>query len=161
MRMRVHSWMRITATGDDGHFIGFVDVIPTQRAKPGDTEVYVSAPDAAGVRVLQAWYEPGEERGCEIVYPKGDIQKLDPIAELRLHGSGHSAGKHSGSDQLLHPVYMIQREERRGGVDPWVSWTRRRQSMRSMSISSDSPAFSNQIICSILNPACSPAIPSL
>ena len=41
---------------NDGHFIGFINVIPTQRTGREDAEVDVSDPDAAGVQVLQAWY---------------------------------------------------------------------------------------------------------
>jgi hypothetical protein len=80
-------------TTNDGRFIAFVDVIPTQRADPGNTEVNVSTPDAAGVRVLQSRYGPGQIRGLEIAYPKGEIQRLDQRAELQTHGSGHLAGQ--------------------------------------------------------------------
>ena len=47
----------------------------------------------AGVRVLQAWYGPGDTSGYELIYAKGDIQKLDQIAEMRSH-SGYAAGQH-------------------------------------------------------------------
>jgi len=78
--------------GNDGKLIEFVEVIPTERAKRTDTEVDVTAPDAAGVRVLQAWYGPGEPSGYQLVYSKGDIRKLDQIAEMRSH-SGYAAGQ--------------------------------------------------------------------
>jgi hypothetical protein len=79
--------------GDDDRVIGFVQVIPTERSSRTDTEVDVTAPDAAGVRVMQAWYGPGDLSGYELVYPKGDIRKLDQIAEMRSH-SGYAAGQH-------------------------------------------------------------------
>jgi hypothetical protein len=79
--------------GDDGRLIEFVEVVPTERTGRTDTEVDVSVPDAAGVRVMQAWYGPGDPSGYELVYPKGDIRKLDQIAEMRAH-SGYAAGQH-------------------------------------------------------------------
>ena len=79
--------------GDNGRLVGFVQVIPTVRAGRADTEVDVTAPDAAGVRVMQAWYGPGDTSGYELVYAKGDIRKLDQIAEMRSHSSGYS-GQH-------------------------------------------------------------------
>ena len=78
---------------DNGRTIEFVQVIPTQRTGRTDTEVDVTAPDAAGVRVLQAWYGPGDPDGYQLVYTKGDIRKLDQIAEMRSH-SGYAAGQH-------------------------------------------------------------------
>ena len=78
---------------DDGRTIELVEVIPTERAGRTDTEVDVTAPDAAGVRVLQAWYGPGDPSGYQLVYSKGDIRKLDQIAEMRSH-SGYAAGQH-------------------------------------------------------------------
>jgi hypothetical protein len=79
--------------GDDGQFIAFADVIPIRRMESGDTQVEVSAPDAAGVRVVKAWYAAGENDGYEWVYPKGDIRKLDRIAEMRARSSGYAAGQ--------------------------------------------------------------------
>jgi hypothetical protein len=78
--------------GNDGKVIEFVEVIPTERTNRTGTEVDVSAPDAAGVRVLQAWYGPGDPSGYQLVYGKGDIRKLDQIAEMRSH-SGYAAGQ--------------------------------------------------------------------
>lgn len=78
---------------ESGRVIEFVEVIPTERTGRTDTEVDVSLPDAAGVRVMQAWYGPGDPSGYELVYRKGDIQKLDQIAEMRSH-SGYAAGQH-------------------------------------------------------------------
>ncbi|HMK23494.1 MAG TPA: hypothetical protein VK466_14255 [Terriglobales bacterium] len=77
----------------DGRFIAYMEVIPTQRTQGNDTEVEVSNPDAAGVRVLQAWYSAGNNNGYEVVYSKGDIRKLDQIAEMRTQSSG-AAGQH-------------------------------------------------------------------
>jgi hypothetical protein len=79
--------------GDNGRLVGFVQVIPTERVGRADTEVDVTAPDAAGVRVMQAWYGPGDTSGYELVYAKGDIRKLDQIAEMRSHSFGYS-GQH-------------------------------------------------------------------
>lgn len=79
---------------DDGRFVGFVNVIPAVRTERSDTEVDVSAPDAAGIRVMQAWYGPGDMSGYELVYAKGDIRKLDQIAEMRANSSGYAAGQH-------------------------------------------------------------------
>ena len=79
---------------DNGRVIEFVEVVPTERAGRTDTEVDVSVSDAAGVRVMQAWYGPGDPSGYELVYPKGDIRKLDQIAEMRAHSSGYAAGQH-------------------------------------------------------------------
>jgi hypothetical protein len=73
--------------------IEFVEVVPTERRERNDTEVDVSAPDAAGVRVMQAWYGPGDPSGYELIYSKGDIRQLDQIAEMRSH-SGYAAGQH-------------------------------------------------------------------
>jgi hypothetical protein len=78
---------------NDGHFIGFINVIPTQRTGREDAEVDVSDPDAAGVQVLQAWYGQGQNIGYDVLYPRGDMQKLDQIAEMQAHSSG-SAGQH-------------------------------------------------------------------
>jgi len=78
----------------DGHPVGFVQVIAALRTSPAGSEVEVSAPDAAGVRLLQAWYGPGDTNGYELIYAKGDIRKLDQIAELQVHSSGYSAGQH-------------------------------------------------------------------
>ena len=80
--------------GDDGRFVGFVNVLPAVRTGRSDTEVDVSAPDAAGVRVMQSWYGPGDTSGYELVYAKGDIRKLDQIAEMRANSSGYAAGQH-------------------------------------------------------------------
>jgi hypothetical protein len=77
---------------DDGNFITYMEVIPTQRAKGNDTEVVVGSPDAAGVRVLQAWYSAGDDNGYEVVYSKSDMRKLDQIAEMRGQSPG-SAGQ--------------------------------------------------------------------
>lgn len=73
--------------GDNGRMIGYVQVIPTVRSGRTDTEVDVTAADAAGVRVMQAWYSSGDASGYALVYGKGDIRKLDQIAELRAHSS--------------------------------------------------------------------------
>ena len=78
---------------DNGRMIDFVEVVPTERTGRTDTEVDISAPDAAGVRVVQAWYGPGDPSGYELVYRKGDLRKLDQIAEMRAH-SGYAAGQH-------------------------------------------------------------------
>jgi hypothetical protein len=78
---------------DNGRVIEFVEVVPTERRERNDTEVDVSAPDAAGVRVMQAWYGPGDPSGYELIYSKGDIRQLDQIAEMRSH-SGYAAGQH-------------------------------------------------------------------
>jgi hypothetical protein len=86
------SFYKIVA--DNGRMIEFVQVVPAERTGRTDTEVDVSAPDAAGVRVLQAWYGPGDPSGYELVYAKGDIRKLDQIAEMRAHSSGYGAGQH-------------------------------------------------------------------
>ena len=75
-------------SNDDGRFIAYMQVIPTQRTKGNDTQVVVSSPDAAGVRVLQAWYSEGGNRGYEVVYSKSDIRKLDQIAEMQTRSSG-------------------------------------------------------------------------
>ena len=53
----------------------------------------MTAPDAAGVRVMQAWYGPGDASGYELVYGTGDIRNLDQIAEMRSHSLG-SSGQH-------------------------------------------------------------------
>lgn len=78
--------------GNEGRIIEFVEVIPAERRGRTDTEVDVTAPDAAGVRVLQAWYGPGDPDGYQLVYRQGDIQKLDRIATMRSH-SGYAAGQ--------------------------------------------------------------------
>jgi hypothetical protein len=78
--------------GNDGRIIEFVEVIPPERRRRTDTEVGVTAPDAAGVRVLQAWYGPGDPDGYQLFYRKGDIQKLDQIAAMLSH-SGYAPGQ--------------------------------------------------------------------
>lgn len=85
------SFYKIVA--DDGRMIEFVEVIPTERTGRTGTEVDVSAPDAAGVRVIQAWYGAGDPSGYQLLYPKEDIRKLDQIAEMRAHSSGYAAGQ--------------------------------------------------------------------
>ena len=52
--------------------------------------------------------------------------------------------------------YIIQREERASGSAP-----PNRDSIRQSKVSTLIPAFNNSIICSTLNPACSPARVSL
>lgn len=76
----------------DGRFISYMQVIPAQRSSHEDTEVDVSNPDAAGLRVLQAWYIAGDNNGYEVVYHKGEIRKLDQIAQSRTRPDG-SAGQ--------------------------------------------------------------------
>ena len=76
----------------DGRFISYMQVIPAQRSSHDDTEVDVSDPDAAGLRLLQAWYVAGDNNGYEVVYRKGDIRKLDQIAQSRTRPDG-SAGQ--------------------------------------------------------------------
>jgi hypothetical protein len=78
--------------GNDGRIIEFVEVIPPERRRRTDTEVGVTAPDAAGVRVLQACYGPGDPDGYQLFYRKGDIQKLDQIAAMLSH-SGYAPGQ--------------------------------------------------------------------
>jgi hypothetical protein len=77
---------------DDGRLITFMQVIPADRKESDDTQVVVSSPDAAGVRLLQAWFSGGDTRGYEVVYSKSDLRKLDRIAEMRTGASG-SAGQ--------------------------------------------------------------------
>ena len=77
---------------DNGQCIEFLHVLPTQRVGGNGTKVDVSDADAAGVRLLQAWYNAGDNSGCEVVYGKGDILKLDQIADMRTRSSG-SAGQ--------------------------------------------------------------------
>lgn len=76
----------------DGRFISYMQVIPAQRSSHDDTEVDVSDPNAAGLRLLQAWYVAGDNNGYEVVYRKGDIRKLDQIAQSRTRSDG-SAGQ--------------------------------------------------------------------
>jgi hypothetical protein len=90
----------------------------------------------------------------QIVGERGVIESVnadDPIGPYFVRFDNPELGMQKG--------YIIQREERSwlGSIGAWVSF-------HSMSASSDSavrPAFSNSIICSTVNPACSPAMASL
>ena len=80
-------------TTANGRFICYEDVTPIERTRGNGTVVDVSAPDGAGVRVLQAWYNAGNNDGYQLVYSRRDMRKLDQIAELRAHSSGYAAGQ--------------------------------------------------------------------
>ena len=80
----------ITAN-DELKFVGFVRAMPTQRARPGNTEVDLSAVDGAGVRLVQAWYPTGGTDGYQLSYSNKDLRKL---AELtRAQSQSGSVGQ--------------------------------------------------------------------
>jgi hypothetical protein len=71
----------------DDAVIGFFNVIPAARTTPGETEVDLSAPDEAGVRLIQTWYGPGDLNGYQFVYSNKDIRQVDAIARAGATGS--------------------------------------------------------------------------
>jgi hypothetical protein len=73
--------------------VGIFEVMSTQRIQRGDTEVELSAPDAAGVRLVQAWYGPGDTDGYQLSYTRKDVSKLDELARTEAQNSGSFAGQ--------------------------------------------------------------------
>lgn len=65
---------------DDDKPVGIVRAMSTRRAQPGDTEVDLSAPDGAGVRMVQAWYPTGDTDGFQFSYSDKEQRKLDELA---------------------------------------------------------------------------------
>jgi hypothetical protein len=79
---------------NNGHDpVGIFEVMSTQRTQRGDTEVKLSAPDAAGVRLVQAWYGPGDTDGYQLSYTRKDVSKLDELARAEAQNSGSFAGQ--------------------------------------------------------------------
>jgi len=74
-------------------FVGIVHVIPARRPEDGATEVSLSAPDSAGVRLVQSWYDTGNTDGYQILYSHKDIRNLDELAQARMQPTGSSAGQ--------------------------------------------------------------------
>ncbi len=72
-------------------FVTYVRVIPAERLQLGQPEIEFSAPDAAGVRMIQTWYGPGDTNGYHVVYSNKDVRRLDQIAQQE-NGSGSPAG---------------------------------------------------------------------
>ena len=64
-------------------FIGYFQVTPSERSTHENSEVDYSSPDAAGVRLLEAWYAPGSTDGHRFIYTQRDMSKLDQIAAAR------------------------------------------------------------------------------
>jgi hypothetical protein len=79
--------------GDGVGVVGFVEGIPVQTANDKYTEIYLSAPDAAGVRMIQAWYPAGNANGYQFTYSGKDSHKLDQLARARGEVSGSAAGQ--------------------------------------------------------------------
>ena len=68
-------------SGDGGRtFVGFIHVVPKLRTDTRDTEVELSAPDAAGVSMVRAWYANGGPDGYQILYSGKDMRRLDELA---------------------------------------------------------------------------------
>jgi hypothetical protein len=74
-------------------FIGVVHVIPAERPDGGASEFSLSAPDSAGVRLVQAWYGAGDTDGYQLIYSHKDVRKLDRLAQARTQTSGSAAGE--------------------------------------------------------------------
>jgi len=79
--------------GDGLKSYGFVHVEPTVREDKGEAAVELSAPDATGVRMVQAWYGPGENDGYELTYSGKDLRKLDELARQQVQSSGSLPGQ--------------------------------------------------------------------
>lgn len=69
------------------NFVGFFEAVPTERLQSGDSKVTLSAPDAAGVRMVQTWYGPGDTDGYQLFYSKKDVRKLDRLARAQSASS--------------------------------------------------------------------------
>ena len=68
------------------------NVIPDRRSTFGKTAVTLSAPDAAGLRMIQAWFPAGGMHGYQFVYSNKDVRKLDKMARSE-HITGPGAGQ--------------------------------------------------------------------
>ena len=79
--------------GANGQFIGLTHVLPTERANAGNSEVTLSAPDSAGVRLVKDWYGVGATDGYQIVYLHRDVRKLDRLAQAQSQTVGSAAGQ--------------------------------------------------------------------
>jgi hypothetical protein len=79
-----YTYELISDNGQD--LIGIFHVITTERANYGEPGVELSAPDASGIRMIQAWYDPGRE-GFEFIYSKKDMRNLQ-FAETQSHATG-------------------------------------------------------------------------
>jgi len=67
----------------DGTTVGFVEAIPAQRTDTKYTELDLSAPDATGLRTVQAWYPGGRSDGFEFVYTHKEMRTLDRLARAQ------------------------------------------------------------------------------
>ena len=83
----------LTRMQDHPEFVGYFQVEPTQRNSRENSEVEYSAPDAAGVRLIQAWYGPGNTDGYQFLYTQRDLRKLDQMAAARWHKLDTAAGE--------------------------------------------------------------------
>ncbi len=62
-------------------------VIPDQRTTFGKSSVALSAPDAAGLRMIKGWYSAGSLQGYQFIYSKKDTRELDKLARSQVTGS--------------------------------------------------------------------------
>jgi hypothetical protein len=77
----------------NGKFIGLIEAAPSQRPEAGDAQVEISAPDASGVRLVEAWYGAGDANGYQILYTQKDIRKLNQIVENQNRENSSFAGQ--------------------------------------------------------------------
>jgi len=78
---------------DTMQVVGVFHVIPDTRSVLEETAVTLSAPDAAGLRMIQAWYPSGGLQGYQFVYSNKDLQKLDQLALSQQQPTGSAAGQ--------------------------------------------------------------------
>ncbi len=77
---------------DTMQVVGVFHVMPEAKGNSSQTEVALSAPDAAGLRMIQAWYPAGDSEGYRFSYTKKDARKLDALARSQVNATG-SAGQ--------------------------------------------------------------------
>src|SRR5690242_13394542 len=71
-------------------FVGVFQVLPVLRNSGMNTEIDLTPADQAGLRMIQAWYGPGDSNGYQFVYSNADIRRLDQLAQSQ---SGTPAGQ--------------------------------------------------------------------
>lgn len=78
---------------DDSQPVGYFRITPVERSNISQTDVALSSPDQAGVRLIQTLYIAGENVGYQFNYSKKDIRRADQLAQARALTSGSAAGQ--------------------------------------------------------------------
>ena len=68
---------------------GFLHVYSAQRNSNGRSEVEVASSDGSAVDRIDSWYFPGEKHGYRFIYSKGDVAKLNEVAQ-KLNAKGNA-----------------------------------------------------------------------